>query len=139
MFPVDIVIVGRVTLVDVWQGIKIPPTVVVIGPGMEIVPGEIGGLLRVVGALNRIAFFTVKVNAVAAGMVKYAVQNDMHPVCFRRRTQMLEIGLCTKQGIDFGIICGVITVIGMRLKDGIEIDTGHAERFQIGKFFFNAF
>ena len=46
MFPVDIVIVGRVTLVDVWQGIKIPPTVIVIGPGMEIVPGEIGGLLE---------------------------------------------------------------------------------------------
>ena len=138
MGAIDVVIVGGGAFIDVRQGVEIPPAVVLVGPWMEVVPGGVGRLLGIVRAFHRVALFAVEIDAVAARVVEDAVHDHMHPALFCCGAQMLEVGLRAEQGVDFGVIRRIVPVVGVRFKDGVQVDAGHAEGLQIGELFFDA-
>ncbi len=71
-------------------------------------------------------------------MVKHAVQYDFDPQFFRILGQRAKIRLGAEQPVDFHIIARIVTVIGVRLEDRIQIDDVDAERGQIAEFFPNS-
>ncbi len=67
----------------------------------------------------------------AADMIEDAIQNDPHALAVCRGEQIVERRVAAQQRIDLEIIAGVITVIGRRLKDGIQIKCIDAKILQV--------
>ena len=79
-FPGDIVLVLGIFLHHVGERLEVPPAGVLVRPFAEGVPGIVGRFLRLVRARLRIPALTVEIDAVAAGMVEHAVDNDADPI-----------------------------------------------------------
>ena len=92
---------------------------------MEAVPVEIGGILALGGAYRGIEAVVIEVNALGAGVVEYAVQNDVHPQLMSRAAEGAEILLRAQQGIDLPVVGGIIAMVGGRFKNGIQIQRGN--------------
>ncbi len=126
-FPLMYGVVAGVGLLDVGQGVEVPPAVVGIGPLPEGVPGVIGGLLGVVGTGGGVAPLPVEVDAVAACVAEHPVNHDPDAQLLRRLAQGAEVLLVPQQGVDFGVVRRVVPVVGVGLENGVHIQAGDAQ------------
>ena len=128
VFAVDIVVIRRIFLAHIRQRDEIPPTFVVVRPAPKAVPRVIRGRLRAVRAAVAVAALAVKINAVAARVAENTVEQNVNVALFRRRAQRAEVFLIAEQRVNFLIVRRVVTVVGVRFKNGVQINAGHAER-----------
>ena len=80
-----------------------------------------------------VPLFPVKVDAVAAGVVKDPVQHHPHPQGPRGGAEGAEVLLVAQQRVNFFVIGGVVPVVGVGLKDGVEVDDLHPQADQVGE------
>ena len=129
----DVLYIGRVGLIDVGQGIKAPPAVVLVGPFVEPVPAGVGRILFGIGAYAAVAAVAVKIHAVGPGMGEHAVQKDADAQLFRLDAEGDEVFLCAEGRVDLHIAAGIVFMVGARLEDGVEVDQFHAQAFDVGQ------
>ena len=68
-------------------------------------------------------------------MAEYAVQHDADPAGFRRADQPVEGLLSAQNGVDLGVIAGIVAVIGAGAEDGVQIQHRHAQLLQFIQLF----
>ena len=66
-----------------------------------------------------------------------AVEHDAHTVFVQCAHERGKILFRTELGVDARIVCGIVPVIGRALKDRIQINALHAERFEIRDMLFD--
>ena len=71
-------------------------------------------------------------------MIEDAIQNDVDVLFAGVLDQIIPIFLRAEIGIDFVVVLGIVAVIGTAIKDGVEVDGGDAERFEIIEPFIHA-
>ena len=85
-----------------------------------------------IGTAVTIAPLTVEIAAIAAGMAEHTVQNNADTVFFGGIAQSAELLVGAQQGIGIQIIGGVVAVVGMCFKNGVQINISHAHFLQVG-------
>ena len=55
-------------------------------------------------------------------MGENTVQNKAHIPLFQLRDQSLKVGEIAQNGVNLLIVAGVIAVVGVGLKNGVEVD-----------------
>ena len=133
VFPADKRAVGRFLFVEIRKLGKTPPAVVFIGPVFKLVPAAVRAVGIVVRAAVSVTAELVEINAVGAGMVKHAVKDDRHSVSPGLGAKRAQIRLAAEQRVNFFIVGRVVAMVGMGLKNWIEIEHRHAKAFQIGQ------
>ena len=73
----------------------------------------------------------VEIAAVVAGVIEYAIQYNAHAASGSFAAQRPEVLLTAEQRVDALVIAGIMAVIGIRLKDRIEINGGNVQALQI--------
>ena len=73
----------------------------------------------------------VEVTAVVSGVIEYAIQYNAHAASGGFAAQRTEVLLTAEQRVDALVIAGIVAVIGIRLKDRIEINGGNVQALQI--------
>ena len=73
----------------------------------------------------------VEIAAVVAGVIEHAVQYNAHAASGGFAAQRTEVLLTAEQRVDALVIAGIVAVIGIRLKDRIEINGGNVQALQI--------
>ena len=73
----------------------------------------------------------VEIAAVVAGVIEHAVQYNAHAASGGFAAQRAEVLLTAEQRVDALVIAGIVAVIGIRLKDRIEINGGNVQALQI--------
>ena len=67
-------------------------------------------------------------------MAEHTIQNDPDPLFRRLGAKCRKLLPCAEQGIRLFIISGIIAVVFMGFKNGIEIDAGDPQGCEIGQF-----
>ena len=127
----DKALVVRVALVDLRQGVNAPPRAVFVRPLAEFVPRAVRRVLGLMCAERVIAAAAVEVAAVVAGVVEHAVQHDAHAALCRLAAQRFEVLLVSEQRVDALIVARIIAVVGVRLKDRVEVQRAHMQALKI--------
>ena len=123
---------GGVVLVDLRQGVDVPPAgVAAVLP--EVVPAVVRGILALPRADVRVAARCGEIAAVVAGVAEHAVQQDLDPKLMRLAAQGGKVGVRPQQRVHVQVVRRVVTVVGMGLKDGVQIDGIHAQRRDVGQ------
>ena len=131
--------IGRGLLVDLGQGLKAPPAAVAaLVLGAEIVPAAVRGVGIPVRAALAVAALAVEVAAVGAGVAEHAVQHDADAVLLGGGAQCLKIFVGAQQGVHIQVVGGVVAVVGVGLKDGVEVDEIHPHLVQVGELLLDA-
>ena len=104
----------------------------------EIVPAVIRRLRALARARVGVCTIAVEVHAVRSGVRIHAVEHYAYPHAARRHAQMREVLIRAEDRIDLQIIRAVVAVVGARLNDGVEVQAGHAELFQVRQFALDA-
>ena len=131
--------IGGGLLVDLGQGLKAPPAAVaVLVLGAEIVPAAVRGVGVPVRAALAIAALAVEVAAVGAGVAEHAVQHDADAVLLGGGAQCLKILVGAQQGVHIQVVGGVVAVVGVGLKDGVEVDEIHPHLVQVRELLLDA-
>ena len=55
-------------------------------------------------------------------MAEYTVENDADTTLARRRDKAAEVLYVAEHGVDAVIVTGIVVMVALRLKDGIEVD-----------------
>ena len=76
----------------------------------------------------------VKIQTVTSRVIKDAVQDDIHPPFLRFLAKLPERILIAQHGRDLMKITRIVSVIGGRFKDGIDIQNGNAHFMQVIQF-----
>ena len=71
-------------------------------------------------------------------MVEDTVENDAHILFMRLLEQFVECRLPAQQGVDAEKIKGMVTVVGSRGENRIQIEGGDAQIFEIIQLFCDA-
>ena len=71
-------------------------------------------------------------------MVEYAIQNHAHPILRRLPEQRVQRLSAAKLGVYLAIVSRIVFVVGIRFKNGTQIQYSHAKLLQIGKLFYNS-
>ncbi len=66
-------------------------------------------------------------------MAEHAVQNDADAVLSGLGAQGAELLVGAQQGVGAEVIGGVVPVVGVGLEDGVQVQVGDAQAFQIGQ------
>ena len=131
--------IGGGLLVDLGQGLKAPPAAVTaLVLGAEIVPAAVRGVGVPVCAALAIAALAVEVAAIGAGVAEHAVQHDADAVLLGGGAQCLKILVGAQQGVHIQVVGGVVAVVGVGLKDGVEVDEIHPHLVQVGELLLDA-
>ena len=130
----DEVHVGWIRLVDVWQGVKIPPAVILIWEIAEMVPRVVRRFLRLICAKRIILLPTVEVDAVAPRVAEYAVEDDADAALACRRDETAEILDIAQHGVNVMIVPRIVVMIALGLKHGVEVDARNAKFFEVVEF-----
>ena len=77
----------------------------------------------------------VEIDAVAARMTEYAVEDDADAALRSRRDERTKVLDVTEHGVDLVIVPRVVVMVALGLKDGIEIDARDAKILQIVELF----
>ena len=133
VFAADELAVGGVALVQVGQLLEPPPALVAVGVVGELIPAPVGALGVVVGPAVPVAALFVEVDAVRAGVVEDAVEDDADAERLRAGAQLPEVLLGAEQRVDPEEIRGVVAVVGVRLEDGVQVDRAHPHAFEVGQ------
>ena len=131
----DEVHVGRVGLVDVRQRVEVPPAVVLVRIVAEVVPRVVRRLLRLVRAERAVPMLAVEIDAVAARMAEYAVEDDADAALLCRRDEGTKVLNIAKHGVDLVVVSRIVVMVALGLKDGVEVDARDSERLQIVELF----
>ena len=134
----DLFLPGGLALVYLRQILEAPPAAIVLREGAEIVPVIIGGSLSLAGAEGRVVSIAVEINTVRAGVGIHTVEDDADSVLRRRFGKVCEVLVRAEDRIDPLVVRGVVSVIGARLHDRIQIQAADAQFFQVCQLFFNA-
>ncbi|EEG31653.1 hypothetical protein CLOSTMETH_00688 [[Clostridium] methylpentosum DSM 5476] len=138
VLPTDKIDVIGIVLVKLRKRGESPPGLVNIGIFEKLKPVFIWAFRRVESACAVVTAILVKIDAVASGVAENSVQDDPNTAFFRLTAEVDKILFCAEQGIDLSVISSVITVVGMRLKNGIEINHCDAELLEIREFFLDS-
>ena len=131
--------IGGGLLIDLGQGLKAPPAAVTtLVLGAEIVPAAVRGVGVPVRAALAIAALAVEVAAVGAGVAEHAVQHDADAVLLGGGAQCLKILVGAQQGVHIQVVSGVVAVVGVGLKDGVEVDEIHPHLVQVRELLLDA-
>ena len=126
--------IGGGLLVDLGQGLKAPPAAVAaLVLGAEIVPAAVRGVGVPVRAALAIAALAVEVAAVGAGVAEHAVQHDADAVLGGLAAEHLELLVGAQQRVHVQVVGGVVAVVGVRFKDGVQVQIIHAHLPQVGE------
>ena len=77
----------------------------------------------------------VKVHAVRAGVVEYAVEHDADAALLCGFAERFKILFPAEQRIDAGVVRRVVSVVACRLKDRVQVQDRDAERGEIRQLF----
>ena len=131
---------GGGLLVDLRQGLKAPPAAVAaLVLGVKVVPAAVGGVGVAVSAALAVASLAVEVPAVGAGVAEHAVQHDADAVLGGFAAEHLKLLVGAQQRVHVQVIGGVVAVVGVRLKDGVQVQIVHAHLPQVGELDADAF
>ena len=64
-------------------------------------------------------------------MVEHAVQHDAHAALCRLAAQRFEVLLVSEQRVDALIVARIIAMVGVRLKDRVEVQRAHMQALKI--------
>ena len=108
-----------------------PPTLIAVGPMVELVPrGEKGH-----GTLRRTQLGIkpggIKVAAVRAGMIEHPVKHHAHAALGGLGAKTAKILLRAQHGVDGQIIGGIIAVIAGGFKNRVQVKGGDGKTLQI--------
>ena len=95
---------------------------------MEVVPAVVGRLLALRRAEVVVKAVGVEIDALSPRMVEDAVEHHVDAALFRLRAERAEVRFIAEQRVNFLIVRRVVTVVGVRFKNGVQINAGHAER-----------
>ena len=125
---------GGGLLVDLRQGLKAPPAAVAaLVLGVKIVPAAVRGVGVAVSAALAVASLAVEVPAVGAGVAEHTVQHDADAVLGGLAAEHLKLFVGAQQRVHVQVVGGVVAVVGMRLKDGVQVQIIHAHLPQVGE------
>ena len=131
--------VGWRFFVDFGQGLEAPPAAVAaLILGIEIVPAAVGGVGVTIGTALAVAALAVEIAAVGAGVAEHAVQHDADAVLPGLSAEGLEILVGTQQGVYVEVVGGVVAVVGVGLKDGVQVKVIHAHFAEVGQLHLDA-
>ena len=123
----DKVDVGRRVLLHFGQGLKAPPAAVAAGIArVKIVPAAVRRVAVAVGTARAIAPLAVEVDRVRPCMAEHAVQNDADALFRGSRAQGGKLLVRAQQRVGFQVVGRVVAVVGVGLKDGVQIDAADA-------------
>ena len=71
-------------------------------------------------------------------MAEHAVQHDADAVLLGLGAEGLEVLVGTQQGVYVEVVGGVVAVVGVGLKDGVEVDEIHPHLVQVGELLLDA-
>ena len=125
---------GGGLLVDLRQGLEAPPAAVAaLVLGVKIVPAAVGGVGVAVSAALAVASLAVEIPAVGAGVAEYTVQYDADAVLGGLAAEHLKFLVGAQQRIHVQVVGGVVAVVGVRLKNGVQVQIIHAHLPQVGE------
>ena len=125
---------GGGLLVDLRQGLEAPPAAVAaLVFGVKIVPAAVRGVGVAVSAALAVASLAVEVPAVGAGVAEHAVQHDADAVLGGLAAEHLKLFVSAQQRIHVQVVGGVVAVVGVRFKDGVQVQVIHAHLPQVGE------
>ena len=127
----DVILIAAVGLVDLRKRVNAPPRAVLIRPVVEVKPAEIRRFLGLERAYAVVMAACVEVAAVVTGVIEHTVQHDAHTASGGFAAQCAEILLAAEQRVDALVIAGVVAVIGIRLKNRVEVNGGNVQALQI--------
>ena len=130
----DEVHVSGIGLIDVRQGIKVPPAVVFVRVIPKVIPRVIRRLLGLVRTERAVLRAPVEVDAVAARVTEHAVEDDADAARTRFLYERAEILDVAKHGVDLMIVPCVVVMVALGLKDGVEVDARDAEIGEVVEF-----
>ncbi len=132
--------VGGVLFVHLGQGLEAPPAAVAaLVFGVKVVPAAVGGAGVAVSTALAVAAFAVEIAAVGAGVAEHAVQYDADAVLGGFPAKLLKILVGAQQRVHVEVVCGVVAVVGVGLKNGVEVKIVHAHLAQVGQLELDAF
>ena len=128
---------GIVLIVFVYVGesVDTPPSLVDIGVVDEAVPVVVFAVLRLISAGFGVSAVLVEIDAVSACMRENTVKDNGYTEFFCFLAEFGEVLIRTEEGVDFGIIGGIVPMILMCLENGVEVYTRNAEVVEIRQFF----
>ena len=125
---------GGGLLIDLRQGLKAPPAAVAaLVLGVKIIPAAVRGVGVAVSAALAVASLAVEVPAVGAGVAEHTVQHDADAVLGGLAAEYLKLLVGAQQRVHVQVVGGVVAVVGMRLKDGVQVQIIHAHFPQVGE------
>ena len=127
----DVILIAAVALIDLRERVDAPPRAVLVRPVVKVKPAEIRRFLGLERAYAVVVTASVEVTAVVAGVIEHAVQYNAHAASGGFAAQRTEVLLAAEQRVDALVIAGIVAVIGIRLKDWIEINGGNVQALQI--------
>ena len=72
-------------------------------------------------------------------MAEHAVQHDADAVLLRFPAEHLKLLVGAQQRVHVQVVGGVVAVVGVRLKDGVQVQIIHAHLPQVGQLDADAF
>ena len=98
-----------------------------MGPVLEPIPARIGGGQGIERPFLRVPALFVEIPAVCAGVAEHTVQQHPNTETGGRFGQRLKVLGRAQQGIHRRVVGGIVPMIGMRLKNRVEIQAGNAQ------------
>ena len=98
-----------------------------------MIPRGIGRLLGLIRAHRVVQPVAVEVHAVVARVGEHAVQHHAHALLLCLAAQQLEILVGAEGGVHLLVVARVVLVVGLRLKDGVQVQHRHAQFPQVGQ------
>ena len=134
----DEILPGGIRLLYLRQFPKAPPASIVVREMPKVVPAVIGRGLILTGAGFRVMTVTVKIDAVRPRVRKHAVTEDPDSKLGRRLTEGGEVLVRSEDRIHPQIVRGVVSMVGARLDNRIEIQAAYAKILEVRKALSNA-
>ena len=130
--------IGRRIFLHFGQRFKAPPAAITAGiAGIEIIPAAVGRMAVTVSAAGAIAALAVEVHRIGTCMAEHTIQNDADPLLLGSGAQGGEILVGAQQRVRFQVVGRIVTMVGVRLKDGVEVNAGDTQIPQVGQFLLN--
>ena len=135
----DKVAVRGVLLFHFGQGLKAPPAAVAADiTGIEVIPAAVGRIAVTVSAAGAIAAFAVKIERIRTGVAEHAIQNNADAVFFGLGAQGGKILVGAQQWIGFQVVGRIVAVVGVSLKNGVQVNAGNTQLFQVRQLLLDA-
>ena len=131
-FAADKIHIGGRILLHLRQCLKAPPAAVAAGIArVKVVPAAVGRAAVAVGTARAVAALAVEVDRVRAGVAEHAIENDADALFGSGGAKGAELLIRAQQRVGLEVVGRVVAVVGVGLKDRVQIQAGDAEITQI--------